>query len=516
MNRHVDVLIIGSGIAGLCTAIKIALLDSSKKILIVTKASKSESNTKYAQGGIASVFDKFDSFEKHIQDTLIAGDNLNDLQVVEKVISNGPKCLKEITSWGVEFDKTINDTFELGKEGGHSNNRIIHYKDVTGLEIERKLLKKAEKLEAIEILQYHFVIDLITNHQVKKITSNICYGVYIISEKTNQVFHCTSSKVCISMGGIGQVYKHTTNPKIATGDGIAMAYRAKAKITGMEFIQFHPTALYEPNVSPSFLISEAVRGFGGVLRNRKKERFMSKYDKRLELAPRDIVSRAIDHELKTSGERFIYLDVTNTDLKSFKSSFPNIYQKCVSNGIDVSKEYIPVVYTMHYVCGGVSVDLRGRTSISNLYACGESAFTGLHGANRLASNSLLEAIVYSDFIARDIIDSFDSIEIKVPKWDDSGTISPNEKILITQNKEEVQTLMNNYVAIVRSNERLNQALKRLDIIYKETELFYKKSKLSVPLCELRNLVTIAYLIVKQSLERKENKGVFYNKDLVNR
>lgn len=512
-----DVLILGSGIAGLSTAIKVAEKLPTKKITVVTKSDKSESNTKYAQGGVAAVLSQTDSFDKHIEDTLRAGDYLNDRAVVEKVVRDGPERIQEVIDWGVSFDIDKEGALELGKEGGHSDHRIVHHKDLTGFEIERALISKIESLPNITVLQHHFAIELITNRNLdKKPAPDACWGAYILNEETAEVETHTASFTCLATGGIGQVYKYTTNPVIATGDGIAMAFRAGAQIRGMEFIQFHPTALYDPSVSPSFLISEAVRGFGAHLKNEEGERFMFRYDERGELASRDIVSRAIDSELKKSLAACVYLDARHTDFEKFKTLFPTIYNRCLSIGIDPERSMIPVVPVMHYLCGGIATDLRGRTSLRNLYACGECADTGLHGANRLASNSLLEALVFAHEVATDIVHrqaSAPSIP-NIRLWSETGVSMPREQILIRQNKEEIQNLMSNYVAIVRSNERLKQAVERIEIIYRETETFYKKSKVSTALGELRNLVTIAYLIVRQSSERAENKGAFFNQDLV--
>jgi L-aspartate oxidase len=516
-----DILILGSGIAGLTIAIKTGMAFPDKKVFVVTKADESESNTKYAQGGIAVVWDKLDSFESHIQDTLKAGDYLNDLEVVKMVIEEAPECLMKLINWGAEFDFDKKGDLDLGKEGGHSAHRIIHHKDVTGLEIELTLLEQIAKLPNITLLPYHFAIDLITEHHTegKKIVSEDepinCYGAYIMNQKTQSIDTYVSSVTIVATGGIGQVYASTTNPTIATGDGIGMAFRAKAKITEMEFVQFHPTALYRPGESPAFLISEAVRGFGAYLRNKEGNRFMLKVDERAELASRDIVARAINIELLKTGEECVYLDCTHLDLTAFKNHFPNIYEKCLSIGVDVAKDFIPVVPASHYLCGGITVDKKGKTSINNLFACGECSRTGLHGANRLASNSLLEALVYAQNIAEEIITNTNYLKeklVQVPEWNEEGTTAPDELILISHNRKMVQTIMSNLVAIVRSNERLEKALDQLNYLYQDTEKLYNKTKLSPQLCELRNLNAIAFLIVTQSLERKENKGAFYSLD----
>ncbi|MFD1314633.1 L-aspartate oxidase [Namhaeicola litoreus] len=513
-----DLLILGSGVAGLTVAIKSARALPNKQVFVVTKAHESESNTKYAQGGVAAVWDKLDSFNDHINDTMVAGDHENDLEVVKMVIEDAPEAMEQLIRWGAEFDINESGEIDLGKEGGHSAHRILHHKDITGFEIERTLLQQVESLPNITLLPYHFAIDLITEHHLKGKQRDIssCFGAYVLDQKTNQIDTFLSKTTILTTGGVGQVYAATTNPVIATGDGIAMAYRAKVAVKDMEFVQFHPTALYQPGVSPAFLISEAVRGFGAYLRNAKGERFMLEIDERAELAPRDIVSRAINSELIKTGDRFVYLDCTHLDAEKFINHFPNIYEKCKSIGIDVSTQYIPVVPAQHYMMGGVVIDKNGKTSLHNLYACGECSCSGLHGANRLASNSLLEALVYGNRIAEDIITNMpqeaEKIMLAIPEWDEEGTTVPKEKVLISHNRKTVQNIMTDLVAIVRSDERLEKALDHLLYLYTDTEKVYAKSKLSPQLCELRNLIAVAYLIVKFSLKRKENKGAFYSLD----
>jgi L-aspartate oxidase len=514
-----DFLIIGSGIAGLTYAIKIAKANPGKSITIITKADKGESNTKYAQGGIAVVFDEHDSFENHIDDTLRAGDFINDKAVVRRVVEEAPDRLREIISWGTRFDKDTSGDYDLGKEGGHSSNRILHHKDITGFEIERALLEKIAECRNVKVLTHHFAIDLITDHHLGKLvtrrTEKTCYGAYALNSKTKEIERVLAKITMLCSGGAGQVYGHTTNPIIATGDGIAMAHRAKALVSDMEFVQFHPTALFEPGKSPSFLISEAVRGFGAYIRNKKGERFVLKTDERGELASRDIVSKAIDKELKVTGENHVYLDCTHLEMASFYQHFPNITDYCKKIGIDVAKDWIPIVPAAHYTCGGINVNMNSETSIMNLYAAGECSRTGLHGANRLASNSLLEALVFAHHAAEDVTAKINSISFhdNIPAWNAEGTTDPEELILITHSRKELQTIMSDYVAIVRSNIRLKRALSRLKIHYEETEELYKTTKISPQLCELRNLITIAYLIVTQSMVRSENKGAFYNVDL---
>jgi L-aspartate oxidase len=518
-----DYLVIGSGIAGLTYALRVAHHYKNSNVIIVTKDDKSESNTKYAQGGIATVHDlNIDSFEQHIQDTIIAGDGLCDEEVVRMVVEEGPDRLQELIDWGVQFDENNIGDFDLGKEGGHSQNRILHHKDITGYEIERALLVMISKTPNIEIFEEHYAIDFITEHHLKQDlsedTSGItCFGAYVLDKKADEVKTIVSKITMVASGGSGQAYTTTTNPIIATGDGIGMAYRAKAEIEDVEFVQFHPTALYQlPQESPAFLISEAVRGFGARLRTSKGEFFMKKYDDREELASRDIVARAIDTELKGSGDDYVFLDCTHLNYKKFKKHFPNILDKCKSLGIDVRKKWIPVVTAAHYICGGIKVDLYGRTSIHNLFACGECTSTGLHGANRLASNSLLEALVYSQRSYVKSITKLKDIHFNesVPDWDTSKTSQNKENILITHGRSSVQKIMSDYVGIVRSNRRLKSAEKRLSFVYEETEELYKESIVSVELCELRNLITTAYLICQFSMKRTENKGGFFNKDFV--
>lgn len=518
-----DFLVIGSGVAGLSYALKVSQNLPDKKILVVTKSSESESNTKYAQGGIATVLNKRkDSFKKHIEDTLRAGDGLCEREVVEMVVKEGPKRLQELIDWGVQFDQNPDGKYNLGMEGGHSSHRILHHKDITGHEIERALVAAVGKEANIEVLENHLAVDFITQHQVEKKAIKQgdkhvqCYGIYALNTITQEVITIGSKVTLLAAGGSGQVYRNTTNPEIATGDGVAMAYRAKAEIAEVEFIQFHPTSLYqEPKESPSFLISEAVRGFGAKLKDKRGRSFMHKYDDREELASRDIVARAIDTELKQSGENYVYLDCTHLNFEEFNKHFPNITEKCASIGIDIRKDYIPVVPAAHYLCGGIVVDKSGRTSIENLYACGEVTRTGLHGANRLASNSLLEAIVYSHNCYIDASKHFDSIDEipSLPEWDASGTQINREEILITHDRQQIADIMSDYVSIVRSNERLERASSRIDTIYQENKRFFKKARLSRSLCELQNLITMAYLITLFSKARTENKGGFFNKDL---
>ena len=519
-----DFLVIGSGIAGLTYAIKTASHFPDKKITVITKTRADETNTKYAQGGVAGVWDEAnDSFEKHIEDTLIAGDGLCKKNIVEIVVKEGPERIQELIDYGARFDKTESGEYALGMEGGHSEHRILHHKDVTGKEMERALLERVKQHKNIEIINHCFVVDIITQHHlgylVTKSTTNItCYGVYVLNLNTHSIEKIISGITLMASGGCGQAYRTTTNPKIATGDGVAMVYRAKGKIENMEFIQFHPTALYEPGESPSFLITEAVRGDGGILRTKEGEAFMERYDVRRDLAPRDIVARAIDNEMKRTGTEHVYLDCRHMDKDKFIHHFPNIYEKCKSIGIDVMQQMIPVAPAAHYSCGGIQTDEWARTSIMHLYAAGECASTGLHGANRLASNSLLEAMVFGHRAYLDAVKIFEEGSIapvadgNFPDWNARGTSEPKEMILITQSLKELQQIMSDYVGIVRTDVRLQRAMKRLDLLHEETEQLYVNTKVSPQLCELRSLITVGYLIVKAAQFRTESRGLHFNTD----
>lgn len=523
-----DFLVIGSGIAGLTYAAKVAEAMPGKQVLVLTKTFSDETNTKYAQGGVAGVWDEMnDSYEKHIEDTLIAGDGLCNRETVELVVKEGPDRIREIIGWGARFDKDKAGEYALGREGGHSESRILHHKDVTGKEMERALLEKVQSLPNLQLLSHYFVLDLITQHHlgylVTKSTPDVeCYGVYVLNLETHEIQKIESSITLLATGGNGALYRSTTNPSIATGDGVAMVYRAKGRIENMEFIQFHPTALYEPGLrGQSFLITEAVRGDGGILRNHKGEAFMERYDDRKDLAPRDIVARAIDSEMKINGTEQVYLDCRHIPKADFIHHFPNIYEKCISIGIDITTQMIPVAPAAHYSCGGVKTDSHGCTSIRNLYAAGECASTGLHGANRLASNSLLEAMVFAHRSAMHSIRQFHLGEISatyrpagkdIPDWDARGTTNPREMILITQSLKELQLLMSDYVGIVRNNVRLQRAMRRLDLLHEEIEELYRTTVVSPQLCELRNMITTGYLIVKCAQFRHESRGLHFNTD----
>lgn len=511
-----DYLVIGSGVAGLTFAVKMGEKFPNKTVTIITKGDEDESNTKYAQGGVAVVLNKEeDSFQKHIQDTLIAGDGLCDEAIVKMVVNEGPKRFNELITWGANFDTNTTGSFDLGKEGGHSEYRVVHHKDITGYEIERALLQRIHQLKNTKLLPHHFSIDLITEHQVTSIEmkETRCYGAYVLDEKTGTILTVRANNTILASGGIGKVYGHTTNPIIATGDGIAMAYRAKALIKDMEFVQFHPTVLYHNKGGASFLISEAVRGFGAYLRDKKGHRFMLDYDTRAELASRDIVSQSIDKELKKSGDSCVFLDCTHLDMIAFQKHFPTIYEKCKSLSIDVAKDWIPVVPASHYLCGGIVVDTYGKTTVQNLFCCGETSRTGLHGANRLASNSLLEALVYAHNIFKFLSENNSPyLPVEIPEWNDEGVLINKETEVIDNCLKELQALMRDYAGIVRSNSRLIIAKNKLEILYNKVEKLYKESKVTTALCELRNMINVAYLIINQSIERKENRGGFFNVD----
>ncbi len=517
MTRRYDFLVIGSGIAGMSYALKVA---DHGKVALVCKTTLEEANTYFAQGGVASVTNTLvDNFEKHIEDTMIAGDYISDRAAVEKVVRNAPEQIRQLIQWGVDFDKDESGHFDLHREGGHSEFRILHHKDNTGAEIQESLIKAVRRHPNIDILDHHFAIEIITQHHlginVTRHTPGIeCYGAYIMDEATGVVDKYLSRVTLMATGGVGAVYTTTTNPVVATGDGIAMVYRAKGAVADMEFIQFHPTAFFHPGDRPSFLITEAMRGYGAVLRTMDGKEFMQKYDKRLSLAPRDIVARAIDNEMKLRGEDHVYLDVTHKDPEETKRHFPNIYEKCLSYGIDITRDYIPVAPAAHYLCGGIKVDLNGESSIHRLYAVGECSCTGLHGGNRLASNSLIEAVVYADAAAKHSLANLPnySYQEEIPDWNDDGTIHQEEMVLTTQSMREVNQIMSTYVGIVRSNLRLKRAWNRLDLLYRETEELFKCSKVSRTICELRNVINVAYLITKQAMERKESRGLHYNVD----
>jgi L-aspartate oxidase len=512
MEIKTDFLIIGSGIAGLSLAIKVSQLGS---VAIVTKKEKSESNTNYAQGGIAAVTDKTDSFEDHINDTLICGGGLCNQDVVDFVVREAPPRIHELIEWGVNFTKSDapDHPYDLGQEGGHNRRRVLHAKDLTGREIERALHEKIAALKNVEIYENHIGIDLIIQKDAGGKTVN-CLGAYVLDINKSEVHTYRAKYTILSTGGAGKVYLITTNPDIATGDGIAMAYRAGAKIANMEFIQFHPTCLYHPDAK-AFLISEAVRGEGGILQLRNGSTFMEKYHPMKSLAPRDVVAKAIDTEIKQSGDEHVLLDITHRDRDFLINRFPNIYNKCLEYGIDMTSQPIPIAPAAHYICGGVAVDHYGKTSIDNLFACGEVSCTGLHGANRLASNSLLEALVYSHRVYTRIAKSFRQTELSnaaILPWDPGDTSESDDSIVVTNNWDEIRRCMWNYVGIVRSDKRLERAERRIDLIQREIHEYYWNYKVTKDLVELRNITTVAKLIVQSARTRKESRGLHFNID----
>lgn len=515
MNKIIsDYLVIGSGIAGLSFALEVA---DHGKVHIITKYALEDTNTAKAQGGIAAVITKEDDFSAHARDTHVAGDGLCHEDAVNIMVKEAPGRIKELIDHGIEFDMKDNKLFDLAREGGHSKYRILHVADETGRVIQEKLIKKVLAHPNIHIFEEHMAVELITDHHVLnnlQSAFNICFGAYVLDEKAGEVRSFKSDYTLLACGGASRVYLHTTNPEVATGDGVAMAYRAGVRIANMEFIQFHPTALYEPGAEP-FLISEACRGFGGILRNASGERFMEKYDKRLELAPRDIVARAIDAECKSRGESSVFLDLTHLPAGEVLSHFPNIASYCREHlRIDITSDQIPVVPAAHYVCGGVMTNMNGQTSMHNLFAAGETAHTGVHGANRLASNSLLEALVFARRAAKRVIEKKRYVynNVFIPKWDDTDVTNMQEWRLIRNNRNELQNIMWDYVGIVRSKVHLKRALRRMKTLYDEIEDYYKRTRVSKDLLELRNLSAIAYLIVRSALLRNESRGLHYMSD----
>ena len=514
MNRH-DFLVIGSGVAGLSLALKVARHGT---VAVVTKRAPSDSNTAWAQGGVASVTSTEDSFELHIRDTLAAGADLCDERVVRAIITDGPAAIRELIELGVHFDERVFENghreLDLGKEGGHSKRRVLHYRDTTGREIEQCLINAVEKNPNIHLLENHMAVDLITTGKLGYTTEDRVVGSYILDETSGEVKALRSDRVILATGGCGKVYLYTTNPSIATGDGVGMAWRAGAAIENMEFIQFHPTCLYHTEAR-SFLISEAVRGEGARLIDESGHEFMAKYHERKALAPRDIVARAIDAEMKRTGSPCVYLDITHKPPDFIRERFPNIYKSCLALGIDITEHPIPVVPAAHYQCGGVKTDLDGATTLRGLFAIGEVACTGLHGANRLASNSLLEAIVLADRCARALLRPKYAKyhqEIDLPEWRPGNAQDVDELVVIYHNWDEIRRLMWDYVGIVRTNKRLQRASTRLRNLQREIQDFYWGFKLTTELLELRNLCTVASLIVDSALARKESRGLHYTLD----
>jgi L-aspartate oxidase len=523
MKIESDFLIIGSGVAGLMFALKVA---KAGTVALVTKKSATESNTNYAQGGIASVFDKPDSYDAHIEDTLKSGDGLCDPDVVAMVVKNGPDRIRELIEFGVQFNtKSAQDNrisnlenLDLGREGGHSQNRIVHAQDMTGEAVERALISQIKKNDRITVYENHIAIDLITcSTRVKRgfVTTtheDYCCGAYVFDRSQSCVKTFCSKITLLATGGAGKVYLYTSNPDIATGDGIAMGYRAGTTVANLEFVQFHPTCLYHPEAK-NFLISEAVRGEGGRLIDSQGKPFMEKYDPLKDLACRDVVARAIDTELKKSGDESVFLDISHKGEAFIKNRFPNLYRKALQFGFDMTKEPLPVVPAAHYICGGVTTDMEGRTDIRHLYAVGEAACTGLHGANRLASNSLLEALVYSHRAAAAAMEDLKKFQFIFPvisPWDEMSTTDSDEQIMVSHNWDEIRRLMWNYVGIVRSDKRLERAKRRIEIILKEIHDYYWDFKITSDLIELRNLATVADLIITCATHRKESRGLHYN------
>jgi len=520
MHTHQsDFLIIGSGIAGLLFALDTA---EAGRVTLVTKKEAMESNTNQAQGGIAAVLGNNDSFDLHIQDTLASGAGLSQPDVVRLVVEEGPRRIKELVARGVSFSRskgTPADSFDLGREGGHSRNRIVHTQDMTGREVERVLLAQARAHPNITVLENHIAVDLIT-HSIRMKRGMVtttheehCCGAYVLDRESRQVRPFVARIVLLATGGAGKVYLYTSNPDIATGDGLAMAYRAGATLANLEFVQFHPTCLFHPEAK-NFLISEAVRGEGAVLVDARGERFMERYDPARELACRDVVARAIDTELKKSGDDAVFLDISGRDADFIRQRFPNLYENCLRFGIDMTREPIPVVPAAHYMCGGVVTDTEGRTDIRRLYAVGETACTGLHGANRLASNSLLEALVYAHRAARQAIAELHSGALpavpEAPAWDEVGTTDSDERIMVSQNWDEIRRFMWSYVGIVRSDKRLERARRRIEMIQQEIEDYYWNFKVTADLIELRNIAMVAELIIRAASHRKESRGLHYN------
>ncbi len=522
MLNQYDVIVIGSGIAGLSFARDVA--KEGFRVAILTKKDRAESNTNYAQGGIASVTSDSDDFESHVKDTLEAGAGLCKESVVRAIIADGPDRIQDLVESGVDFSKLSDGRVSLGKEGGHSKRRVLHVKDTTGNAIETALLETVAGSDPVDLFEHFFVMDLITSYKIAKKNGEVpsgenkVLGLYALNVMTGEVEVIRARVVMLASGGAGQVYQFTTNPDIATGDGIAMAYRAGAKVMNMEFIQFHPTTLYGPD-NKRFLITEAVRGEGGVLRNHEKKRFMPDYDERSDLAPRDVVARAIDQEMKKSGAHHMWLDITKHTKEMLMDRFPNIYQHCMKQEIDISCDYIPVVPAAHYLCGGVKTDIDAQTSLPGLFACGEAACTGLHGANRLASNSLLEAVVLAQKGAVSVIQYLKknaSGNVELPVWKEGDTANSDERVVLSHNWDELQRTMWDYVGIVRSSKRLKRAKTRIQNLSKEIDDYYWHCKVDPELLELRNLILVADLIIDCAMKRKESRGLHFTLDYLER
>jgi len=513
MKITTDFLVLGSGIAGLSYALKVA---DQGTVAIVTKREISHTATFLAQGGIASVISKEDSFSSHVEDTLVAGAYLSNPDTVKMVVEAGPTAIRDLVGWGVQFTKNADNTFALTREGGHSQRRILYAKDLTGQEIERALVKAVGEHPNIQVFHDHIAIDLITKAKLthRRSSPDCCLGAYVLDIGADEVLTFGARVTILATGGAGKVYLYTCNPDVATGDGVAMAYRAGATVSNMEFMQFHPTTLFHP-LAKSFLISEAVRGEGAILRRADGTPFMPSYHPLKDLAPRDIVARAIDHEMKIHGDDCVFLDMSRKSGDFIKDRFPNIYQTCLSFGIDMTREPIPVVPAAHYLCGGVRVDAWGETGISNLFAIGEVANTGLHGANRLASNSLLEGVVFADRAAHRSLERLLEQPVPFPAidpWDSGSATDSDEEVVVSHNWDEVRRCMWNYVGIVRSNKRLVRAMRRIKMVQEEINDYYWNFFITSDLIELRNITTVAELIVRSALERKESRGLHFNID----
>lgn len=511
MTLDTEIVVVGSGIAGLSFALELA---ATQRVIVLTKRALREANTRYAQGGISAVVGSDDTFESHVEDTLVAGAGLCKKHIVELVVRDGPAAVRRLVEWGARFDQADDGTYDLGREGGHSSRRVLHAGDITGAEIERALITAVESHENVRCMEHHHAIDLITSvKHLRRGGPNRVHGVYALDVISGEVVTIRANLVILATGGAGKIYKYTSNPDVATGDGVAMAYRAGARVSNLEFFQFHPTSLFHPD-GGSFLISEALRGEGGELRLIDGTPFMQGHHPLASLAPRDIVARAIDEQLKRSGDRHVLLDMTHLDGAFLVERFPNIHRKCMEYGVDMRVRPIPVVPAAHYMCGGVQVDARARTGVEGLYAIGEVACTGLHGANRLASNSLLEGVVFGARAAQDVQARTDvDVELaEVPVWDASAARAPDEAVIISQNWKEIREFMWNYVGIARSDRRLARARRRIELLRDEIHAYYWDYRVTSDLLELRNLALLAELVVRSALRRKESRGLHYTLD----
>jgi L-aspartate oxidase len=510
MSQQFDVLIIGSGLAGLTLALQVA---DQKKVCIVSKRNMQGSASNWAQGGIATVLNSDDSIENHVEDTLVAGAGLCDADITRMVTEHGREAIDWLIDLGVEFTREENSEtgYHLTREGGHSHRRIIHAADATGHAVQKTLSQRVREHSNITLLENHIAVDLITSEKLKQQSKNSCLGAYVLDNESGKVITISAQQTAMATGGAGKVYLYTTNPDVSTGDGVAMAWRAGCRVSNLEFIQFHPTCLFHPHAK-SFLITEAVRGEGGILTLPNGECFMPSHDERAELAPRDIVARAIDFEIKKRGYEYVLLDISHKPAGFIKERFPTIYTRCLELGIDITKEPIPVVPAAHYTCGGIMVDDKSHADIANLYAIGETACTGLHGANRLASNSLLECMVFGHIAAKEILATKPRVLNNLPDWDESRVTDADEEVLITHTWNELRRFMWNYVGIVRTDKRLSRAMHRIHMLRDEVHEFYSNFRVTNDLIELRNLLQVAELIVRSAMERRESRGLHYSKD----